>query len=210
VRYREKLMEAFRQAPRAARVRENTISKAAICRFYLKRVGAARSWDDLREVTLEDLHEFLRRESGARRSLAASKGALRRALHDLNRSIAGGWFGLRTNGSLWVEVPAGAELDSPGADVEAGGALLAAEPQASYGTRAQQDTIRMEGRIEGGVVRLVSSAYVLREGASVEVLATRGDVQEEPWAPRTFPVRLLTSLVAYGGDALVDSEAEPD
>jgi hypothetical protein len=38
------------------------------------------------------------------------------------------------------------------------------------------------------------------------------DVREEPWAAREFPVALLERMrgaTSMGGDALVDSEAEP-
>ena len=208
------------EAARAERKgKSRLLPKEKICSFYQQRAERAADREELQAIRLVDVHRHLRR-AGLGLSFDRIAPALRRALFDLNQRIQREWrvqwFGIRTNGSLWVRLPPGADLDSPVPAGKAGSAPAkrAAEAAAAYGTSAEQhpDEVRLEGVGEGGRVRL-PPWIVLREGAPVTVIASKDDVREEPWAPRAFPGELLDrmiGMVSYGGDALIDSEAEPD
>jgi hypothetical protein len=210
--YRTRLQRAFEAAAdsyRRADARRGFVDKALLCECYAARVAAARDWGDLRGVRLAEIHEFLRRRGSLRKSLGACEPALRRALHDLGRALRPAMpvrMGIRTSGSLWLDVPPGAALDAADMPPIGSATSRARDPGATYG-----EPVRIEAVAEGEVLRLPAGLRV-RSGAKVAVFVAAADVHEEPWAAREFPVTLLERMrgaTSMGGDALVDSEAEP-
>lgn len=196
---------------RPARPRPFIVDKVLLAAFYQDRIRNARTWDDLRALTHQDVYEYLRARDPEKLGELNKqlKGLLGVSLHELNQKLQRSRqlpFRLHSNGNLSVRVPPGLTLDSQFAE------LSSAEGVAETSVPYTRDHARLKGTAVGGSTIHLTEGKVLRVGAAVEVLARLEDVRDEPWAPRAFPTDLLRKMsgaVSLGGNALEDSEAEP-
>jgi hypothetical protein len=176
------------------------LPKVEVCRFYRLRIAQAGAVEDLGRIGLAEIHAHLK-EAGYRRSFAAARTALRRALWEIGERLPRELCELTTGGRLVVHPEA--RTGSTAAD-------RVREVPRPYGTGPPgQEQVRLAGTADGEAVRLAAGVRV-RPGARVEVIAAAADVDAEPWRPRPIAAGswlAAAGSVRLGGDAVEEAAA---